>query len=80
MDPGSGRRTRRTGSKPVSMPEACTRTDSGVELGMALGAYVGDMDSGTPGLQYVDQTGDIGDAWYYRVAAYNAAWGLEGPL
>ena len=34
---------------------------------------------GTPGLQYLDQTGDAGNAWYYKVTAYNAACAAEGP-
>ncbi len=44
-----------------------------------IGSNVGDVDAGTAGLQYVDQTGDVGDVWYYQVAAYNAACGAEGP-
>jgi len=27
----------------------------------------------------VDQTGDTGTAWYYKVTAYNAACAAEGP-
>jgi hypothetical protein len=44
-----------------------------------VGSNVADTDPGTPGLQYMDPTGDSGDAWYYKVAAYNAACGVEGP-
>jgi hypothetical protein len=46
---------------------------------MLVGSNVGDTDPGTSGLQYADSTGDIGSAWYYKVAAYNAACGVEGP-
>jgi hypothetical protein len=44
-----------------------------------VGSNVGDTDPGTPGLQYMDPTGDAGAAWYYKVAAYNASCGVEGP-
>ncbi len=44
-----------------------------------VGSNVGDTDLGTPGLQYLDQSGDIGAAWYYKVAAFNATCGVEGP-
>ena len=44
-----------------------------------LGSNVVDMDEGTPNIQYVDQTGDVGGPWYYQVAAWNDACGAEGP-
>jgi hypothetical protein len=44
-----------------------------------VGSNVGDTDPGTLGLQYMDQTGDSGAAWYYKVAPYNAECGVEGP-
>jgi hypothetical protein len=44
-----------------------------------LGSNVVDMDEGTPNIQYVDQTGDVGGPWYYEVAAWNDACGAEGP-
>lgn len=27
----------------------------------------------------VDPTGDVGEPWYYKVAAWNDACGAEGP-
>jgi hypothetical protein len=44
-----------------------------------IGSNVVDMDQGTPNYQYVDQTGDVGSPWYYKVAAWNGACGVEGP-
>ena len=44
-----------------------------------LGSNVVDMDEGTPNNQYVDQTGDVGGPWFYEVAAWNDACGVEGP-
>ena len=44
-----------------------------------LDSNVGDMDAGTPNIQYVDQTGDVGGSWYYRVAAWNELCAAEGP-
>jgi hypothetical protein len=44
-----------------------------------VGSNVGDSDPNIPGMQYLDPTGDIGSAWYYRVAAYNSACAAEGP-
>ena len=44
-----------------------------------LGSNVVDMDNGTPDIQYVDQTGDVGGPWYYEVAAWNDPCGTEGP-
>jgi hypothetical protein len=44
-----------------------------------VGSNVGDTDPNTPGLQVQDQTGDAGNAWYYKVTAYNAACAAEGP-
>jgi len=38
------------------------------------------MDAGTPNYQYVDQTGDVGGNWYYKVTAYNGACGAEAPF
>jgi hypothetical protein len=44
-----------------------------------LGSNVVDMDEGTPNMQYVDQTGDVGGPWFYQVAAWNDVCGAEGP-
>jgi len=44
-----------------------------------IGSNVVDMDAGTPNNQYVDQTGDVGSPWYYKITAYNGLCGLEGP-
>ena len=44
-----------------------------------LGSNVVDMDAGTPDDQFVDQTGDVGEPWFYEVAAWNNAYGAEGP-
>jgi hypothetical protein len=45
-----------------------------------LASNVVDMDEGTPNYQYVDQTGDVGGMWYYKVSAWNDACGAEGPF
>lgn len=42
-----------------------------------VGDEVGDMDLLTPGLQFVDVTGDAGNDWFYRVVATNGT--CEGP-
>jgi hypothetical protein len=44
-----------------------------------LGSNVVDTDAGTPDDQFVDQTGDVGEPWFYEVAAWNNAYGAEGP-
>jgi hypothetical protein len=44
-----------------------------------VGSNVGDTDPSTTGLQYLDQSGDLGGTWYYKVAAFNAECGVEGP-
>jgi hypothetical protein len=47
-----------------------------------LANNVGDQDPATPGLQWIDTTGDnppAGTGFYYKITAYNAACGLEGP-
>ena len=44
-----------------------------------LDSNVQDVDTGTPGLQYVDATGDASQVWYYQVAAFNQACRAEGP-
>jgi len=48
-------------------------------LWVLLGSNVVDMDEGTPNVQYVDQTGDMGGPWFYDVAAWNDACGTERP-
>ena len=42
-----------------------------------VGANLVDMDSSTPGLQFIDATGDTGGDWYYKIAAVNGP--CEGP-
>ena len=44
-----------------------------------LASDVVDMDAGTPDIKYVDQAGDVGGPWFYKVKAYNNACGAEGP-
>lgn len=44
-----------------------------------IGSNVGDMDAGTTNTQYVDQTGDVGSPWYYKIAPFNGACAAEGP-
>jgi len=44
-----------------------------------IGSNVVDMDGGTTNNQYVDQTGDVGSPWYYKIAPFNGACGAEGP-
>jgi len=44
-----------------------------------IGSNVVDMDPGTANKQYVDQTGDVGSPWFYKIAPFNGACGLEGP-
>ncbi|HYV20594.1 MAG TPA: M36 family metallopeptidase [Verrucomicrobiae bacterium] len=38
-----------------------------------------DADPGTPDIQVVDVTGNQGDLWFYRVAAFSSVCGLQGP-
>jgi len=44
-----------------------------------IGSNVVDMDQETANNQSVDQTGDVGSPWYYKIAAFNGACGVEGP-
>ena len=39
-----------------------------------------DMDAITPDVQYTDASGDLGDLWYYEVAAWTATCSAEGPF
>ena len=69
--------------RPPSKARPCARRCGaiGAPTGpwVLLGSNVVDMDEGTPNIQYVDQTGDVGGPWYYEVAAWNGACGEEGP-
>ena len=55
------------------------RASSPVGPWTMIGSNVVDMDEGTPNNQYVDQTGDVGGPWYYKIAPFNGACGAEGP-
>ncbi len=55
------------------------RADAPTGPWVLLGSNVVDMDSGTPDIQYVDQTGNVGGPWFYEVAAWNETCGAEGP-
>jgi hypothetical protein len=46
---------------------------------LLLDSNVVDMDEDTPDIQYIDQTGDVGDLWFYKVAAWNDTCGAQGP-
>jgi hypothetical protein len=44
---------------------------------LLVGADLSDMDGSTPGLQFIDPTGDLADDRYYKVAPVNGV--CEGP-
>ncbi|HET9298752.1 MAG TPA: ELWxxDGT repeat protein [Candidatus Polarisedimenticolaceae bacterium] len=44
-----------------------------------IGSNVVDMDAGTANVQYVDETGDVGSPWFYKIAPFNGACSAEGP-
>jgi len=45
-----------------------------------IASDVVDMDEATPDKQYVDSTADVGEIFYYKIAAYNNVCSLEGPF